>query len=662
MEPKNRTLSSSSSDLTTFSSTAELIAERAKWGKPIEFVLSCLNYAIGLGNIWRYPYLAFRNGGGAFILPYLLMVFIIGLPIFFAELFIGQFSGLGPIKSYSYIAPIFQGVGYCTLIVIACVTVYYMVIISWIIFYLFSSFSSVLKWGTCDNSWNTDGEFTILFFDEFACHREKLFLACFSTIQDRICHENNSNSPMDMLYWRRKCMDIQTICSHHGLSGVNVTFCVNETSNALVPIRDVISRTLSAEEFFNENVLGLGDATWTNWGYPQWHLILCLAIGWIVAFFCVIKGIQTMGKVVYFTAIFPYVVLIILLIRGVTLDGAIDGILFYITPQWERLASPGVWGDASSQIFYSFGIGCGSLVTLASYNKFKNNCHFDAVFVSMTNFLTAVFAGFVVFAILGFLAKSMNVPIDQVASSGPGLSFITYPEAVLLMPLPQLWAVLFFVMMLILGLGSQFAGIEAINTAIIDHWPHLRNHQWRVTAGTCFGCFIAAIPMTCHGGVYLFTLMEWHTASWAILLIGFAEVVVLSWVYGIDRTLENIAEMGIKLNKFVCGYWKLVWMILTPIGSIGVFIFTLTDIGPTQYGDYLFPPLADTLGWLIGTSTLVPMVYYATKRLIKGKPKGMELLRPTAKWGPQQQTTDAEKNIVNALADVTLPTITGDLK
>lgn len=78
-------------------------------GNPIEFVLSCMNYALGLGNVWRFPYLCFRNGGGAFLVPYFLMVFIVGLPLFFAELIIGQYSGLGPIKAFSFIAPLFKG-------------------------------------------------------------------------------------------------------------------------------------------------------------------------------------------------------------------------------------------------------------------------------------------------------------------------------------------------------------------------------------------------------------------------------------------------------------------------------------------------------------------------------------------------------------------------
>lgn len=240
------------------------------------------------------------------------------------------------------------------------------------------------------------------------------------------------------------------------------------------------------------------------------------------------------------------------------------------------------------------------------------------------------------FAILGFLSKSMNVPIENVVSSGPGLTFITYPEAVLLMPLPQLWAILFFLMLLILGLGSQFGGIQMITTSIIDHWPHLRQHQWRVTAGTCIAGFIAGLPMTCNGGVYLFTLMDWHTASWAILLIGFAEIVVLSWVYGLDKTFDMIYDMGMKLHSSVKIYWKAVWMFITPIGSLAVFVFILTDLGATEFRDYVFPLWADFIGWMFGLATLVPFVVFAVIEVAKHKGDWKDLLKPTAEWGPQE--------------------------
>lgn len=80
-------------------------------------------------------------------------------------------------------------------------------------------------------------------------------------------------------------------------------------------------------------------------------------------------------QVVYFTATFPYVVLFILLIRGATLPGAVDGIIFYIKPNFTKLAETKVWYDAASQVFYSLGITFGGLITMSSHNKFNNNCN-----------------------------------------------------------------------------------------------------------------------------------------------------------------------------------------------------------------------------------------------------------------------------------------------
>lgn len=115
--------------------------------------------------------------------------------------------------------------------------------------------------------------------------------------------------------------------------------------------------------------MGVGDSTWQNWGGPRWQLVVCLGLAWIIAYFCLIKGIQSAGKVVYFVTIFPYIILTAILVRAATLDGAVEGFEFYMKPQWETLLKPAVWGDAASQIFYSFGLACGSIVTFSSYNK-----------------------------------------------------------------------------------------------------------------------------------------------------------------------------------------------------------------------------------------------------------------------------------------------------
>lgn len=350
------------------------------------------------------------------------------------------------------------------------------------------------------------------------------------------------------------------------VSGVSInrTYCSDENGTA-VHIGNVLNRTLATYEYFNSYVLGIDDDTsWENFGELRWQLVLCLLLSWVVGYLCVVRGVKTSGKAVYFTALFPYVILTALVIQGVILEGAIDGILLYLTPQWEKLLEAEVWGNAASQTFYSFGIGCGSLITLSSYNDFNNNCLKDALIVTAANAFTSVYAGFAIFSMLGFLALQMDVPVAEVATDGPGLAFVAYPEAILRLPFPTIWAILFFFMLFILGLGSQFAGVEALNTALLDKWPKLRKHQIYITLTICFSCFILAIPMCFQGGVYLFTLMEWNTASWAILLIGLAEVTVCSWAYGCNRFLNDMALMKMKLSRVVKYYWWLCWVVITP--------------------------------------------------------------------------------------------------
>lgn len=219
---------------------------------------------------------------------------------------------------------------------------------------------------------------------------------------------------------------------------------------------------------FRDYVLGIRGATWENFGGIRWELFGYLTLAWLVCFLCLVRGIQTIGKIVYFTALFPYVILTALLIQGVTLDGADEGVLWYIMPNFSTLKDAKIWVDAASQIFYSLGIGCGSLVTLASYSNFSNNCHRDAIFVTFTNLFSSVYAGFAIFSILGFLARQMQMPIDKVVQDAEGLAFIAYPEAVVQMPLPNLWAILFFFMLFILGLGSQVS-----RRAILHHQHHI---------------------------------------------------------------------------------------------------------------------------------------------------------------------------------------------
>lgn len=209
-------------------------------------------------------------------------------------------------------------------------------------------------------------------------------------------------------------------------------------------------------------------------------LALSLLAAWLIVFLCLCRGVKSSGKVVYFTALFPYVVLVMLFIRGLTLPGAYNGIRYYLEPEWEKLKSAQIWGDAAVQIFFALSPAWGGLLTLASYNKFNNNCYRDAIIVAISNILTSFFAGFVIFSILGFLAHELETEVESVIDQGAGLAFVVFPEMVTKLQMPMFWSVLFFFMLLTLGLDSQFALMETVVTGILDTFPAWRRRKIRV--------------------------------------------------------------------------------------------------------------------------------------------------------------------------------------
>ena len=153
---------------------------------------------------------------------------------------------------------------------------------------------------------------------------------------------------------------------------LNTTHCDGGFGAKIIPLdlTLLLKRRSASEDYFSHQMLGLQEEnTWENLGNFQTHLVIVLVIAWILVFLSLIKGVQSSGKVVYFTALYPYVILVALFVRGVTLPGAQEGIDWYITPDWDRLLDIGTWGDAATQLFFSLGMSFGSLLTFASYNK-----------------------------------------------------------------------------------------------------------------------------------------------------------------------------------------------------------------------------------------------------------------------------------------------------
>lgn len=208
-----------------------------------------------------------------------------------------------------------------------------------------------------------------------------------------------------------------------------------------------------SEEYFYRQVLKSSSGI-DEPGGVVWQLALCLLLAWVIVFVVLIKGISSLGKVVYFTSTFPYIMMTVMLVRGATLTGAKKGIEFYLKPDLSKLKESSVWSDAASQIFYSLSTCTGGLIAMASYNKFRNNTFRDSMLVPFINCATSLFAGFAIFSVLGFMAQEKGVEVSDVAATGPGLVFVVYPEALTRMKGSTIFALLFFTMMLTLGFSS----------------------------------------------------------------------------------------------------------------------------------------------------------------------------------------------------------------
>ena len=199
-----------------------------------------------------------------------------------------------------------------------------------------------------------------------------------------------------------------------------------------------------------------------------------------------------------------------------------------------------MWADAATQIFYSLGPAFGGLITLASYNKRDNNCQRDAVLIALINSSTSIFAGVVIFSILGFMAEEFDVPVSEVVEGG---------TAVTKLPVSPLWSFLFFTMLLTLGLDSQFTMVETLITALYDEKPYLRKHSWLVVGGVCLTLLLLGLPMCLQGGFYIFVLLDEYSGSWSLLVLAVVEVVLVGWVYGTDKLIVDIYSMGIKTSR-----------------------------------------------------------------------------------------------------------------
>ena len=265
--------------------------KRSKWNSRTEFLLATVGNCVGVGNVWRFPYLCYRNGGGSFLVPYFLALLLLGMPLFLLELALGQRFELGATHAYGKLHRRFRGVGTAgTLMAYVCLW-YYNVILAWTVVYAAHSLRPRVPWGA-------DGVDAERFWEA------------------QVLHES------------------------------------------------------SGFDDFGER------------GPASAALFFALVLSWTCLFLATRRGVHSAGKVAYVAATAPYGILVLLVIRGLTLRGAAEGLKFYVRPDARKLATPRPWLDAANQIVYSLGVGTGQMIAFGSYNPADEDVVADSLAIA----------------------------------------------------------------------------------------------------------------------------------------------------------------------------------------------------------------------------------------------------------------------------------------
>ena len=537
---------------------SNMIKERPKdqrWGNRVEFVLSLVGYAVGVGNVWRFSYYCQKNGGGAFLFPYLIMLFVLGIPLYFMELQMGKVVQIGPLQAMYRLVPALGGVGLSIIITLLYIIYYYNMLIAYSFFYVFSSFQNPPAW------------------DNFYC-------------------------------------------------GVNLTAPTTNFSLAQITCKNISSN------FFYYTSVTLASDDLGNLGQFNWKLFLCILGSWVLLYLCTFRGIKSSGKVVYFTVLFPYAVLLILFFRAVTLPGAGTGLVHLFVPDTDKLYNPQVWLEAGTQIFYSLGLGLGCNIILASHLDPNTNVIGDGIFVALVNSGTSIFASIIVFSILGYQAELIGTSVKDIVA-GPGLIFIAFASALLKMPLSPLWSILFFLMLISLGLDSQFSAIESVVQAAYVIPKANKIPTPIMTLLICLAFLVVSVFFAFGNGGYIFQLLDQFSGSFSIFLVVFFEVVGVAWAYGVRKLLTHKSgEEGktTRLTRFLerpsvskwwILFWQIMWIVVAPTIMIVIFIGSLVIdvIVPLRYTVYRmykdisisYPPWGFVLAAIIVFSTIIPI-------------------------------------------------------
>jgi NSS family neurotransmitter:Na+ symporter len=462
--------------------------KREQWKSQIGFLLAAVGSAIGLGNIWRFSYMAYSNGGGAFLIPYLAALLTAGIPLLILEFAVGhERIGSAPL-AYAKIKKSWEWLGWWAVVfVMFGIELYYTVVIAWCLNFFLYSFN--LSWGNDPNSF---------FFNNFL---------------------SLSKGPAEI-------------------------------------------------------------------GQIRTPILLSLLFIWVINWFIVYRGVQRgieLANKIFMPLLF--VLTAILVFWSLTLDGAIDGIKAYLTPDFSKLAETKVWIDAYSQIFFTLSLGFGIMIAYASYLPTRSNISRNAMLTGVINCGYSLFAGFAVFSVLGFMAASQGVPISEVVEKSIGLAFVAYPKAVSLMPGGNLFGAIFFLCLVVAGISSSISIIEAFTSAMVDKFG--LNRKSFITVISVVG-FLGSIIFVTEAGLFWLDIVDHFLTHYGLVVVGIFECILVGWFFKI-KVLRNHVN---KISSIKLGiWWDVLIKYFVPLALGIILVGDLYNELKKPYGGYSWTSL-----------------------------------------------------------------------
>ncbi|XP_055368794.1 sodium-dependent neutral amino acid transporter B(0)AT1-like [Betta splendens] len=524
----------------------EEAGDRPKWDNKAQYLLTCVGFCVGLGNVWRFPYLCQSHGGGAFMIPFLILLVLEGIPLLHLEFAIGQRLRKGSVGVWSAINPYLTGVGIAAMTVSFLVGMYYNTIIAWVMWYFFNSFQDPLPWSQCPLNAN---------FTEPVSECKRSSPVDYFWYRETLNTSEAIDDAGGLQWWMVVCLaaawSLLYVSCIRGIETTGKAVYITSTLPYVVLtiflIRGLtLKGSVDGIKFlFTPDLDELKDpSTWLDAG-AQVFYSFSLAFGGLIAF----SSYNPIHNNCEQDAVIISIINGCTSIYAATVIYSIIG--FRATEQYDACLNENI-----VMLLNAFDLAEGA-ITDSNYDEMLQN-------------FNSTIAGSEVIQGLDLNTCNLRTFLSD-GVEGTGLAFIVFTEAITKMPISPLWSVLFFIMLFCLGLSTMFGSIEGCVVPLQDlnifpkKWP-----KEVLTGIVCFTSFLIALIFALRSGSYWLALFDGYAGSIPLLIIAFCEMVAVAYIYGMDRFNRDIEFMiGHKPNIF----WQVTWRVVSPLIVLVIFLF-----------------------------------------------------------------------------------------